>query len=298
MVHRRLSAVNKKTVFTIIFTLMILLLTCLSGCSSAKQEIISSVPEKSLEGSNHLEPTTNKDVSMKELSKMEDRKIIQTATISLSTDNLKHTEEKMIAIINANQGRADEINVTHDDNNGQSKGLYTLRVPQEKLTQVIDSIVNLPDVVVQQKKTSSQDITEEYIDIDARSENLKHQEKRLQELLSKTNSVDEMLKVENELMRVRTQIDSALGKMKKMSSLVTMSTIKVTVTENGVIPKNSFIYKIKSSFSDSFQMAGDVIIGIIMFTIGFSPLAIFIMIAIFIYRRIKAGKKKMDKEEK
>lgn len=268
-----------------------LLLLCLAGCGSSKQEMASPSSEKSTVDSSQLGTSGNKEATT------EERKIMQTATLSLKTSNLKNTEEKIISIINTNQGRADEINVTRDDYNGQSKGIYIVRVPQEQLAHVIDSIINIADISLQQKKTVSQDVTEEYIDTTARLENMQHQEQRLRELLTKADSIDEILKVENELVRVRTQIDSNTGKIKKMSSQITMSTIKITVMDNGIITQNTFITQFLGAMKEGFKTAGDVFMGIIVFTISLSPLGILLIIAIYGYRRLKRGRKNLPKKE-
>ena len=277
---------NNKTGSRMIFIpVMLMLLICLAGCGAAKQETAAPVPARSAPESSQPAPVNNKDGMA---LKAEDRKNIQTATLVLTTGSLKITEERILAIINGSQGRADEINVTQDDNSGKSIGHYILRVPQEQLGQVINSIVNLPDIAVQQRKTTSQDVTEEYVDINARLENLQQQEKRLRELLARANTLDETLKVENELVRVRTQIDSTAGKLKKMAGLIDMGTIKLTISENGVLVQNSFMYKIMETFKEGFQMAGYVVAGMIIFGIGLAPLAVLF----YIYRRIKAARKK------
>jgi hypothetical protein len=75
------------------------------------------------------------------------------------------------------------------------------------------------------------DITKEYRDTYARAENLKVQEQSLQQLMAKAKSVDEILKIETELNRVRTDIDLLEGNLKQWDDLVQLSTIQISLTE-------------------------------------------------------------------
>jgi len=213
-------------------------------------------------------------------------KIIQQATLSLDTDDLGKVEKAMLAIVAQKQGRLDLLNVTADAD-GQRRGQYTLRVPQDRLAGTIDELAALPGVSVRERRLSSQDVTEQYIDINARLENMKRQEAKLQELLARAGSVDETLKVESELARVRTQLDSATGQLKSLSGRIEMATLNVTVREAGAGVWKNYGGKLGTAFGEGLDMAGRLLLAVITFGIGLTPLAAAAGGGVWLWRRLK-----------
>lgn len=105
----------------------------------------------------------------------------------------------------------------------------TVRVPEDKFEGVFNSIKGMGKLV--SENISGNDITAEYRDTTARVENLKIQEQSLRELMSKAKTVDEILKIETELNRVRTDIDILSGNLKRWDDLVQLSTINIYLRE-------------------------------------------------------------------
>lgn len=105
----------------------------------------------------------------------------------------------------------------------------TIKVPAEHFESVYQSITAMGKLVNQ--STNSSDITSQYQDIEARVANLKVQEKHLQEIMGKASTVEDIMKVEAELNRVRTEIDRMTGDLKNWDSLVEYSTIYINMTE-------------------------------------------------------------------
>ena len=111
----------------------------------------------------------------------ESRKIIETAQITLETRDLAATEKSAILALTNRQGKVDVANVSMDAN-GRRIGNYTLKVPAGQLQGYIAEIAAFPDIIVRQRNISSQDVTEEFIDINARLENMQRHEVRLREI--------------------------------------------------------------------------------------------------------------------
>jgi hypothetical protein len=216
-------------------------------------------------------------------------KVIQTATLAVDTGSLDSTEKRMLELLAQNQGSAANMNITQD-NNGQRRASYTLRVPQANLQTLVSSIGTLPDCTVRQKSLNSQDVTEEYIDIQARLENMNRQETRLRELLARANTVDEVLKVENELTRVRTQLDATTGKLKSLSDKIELSTLQLTVREVSGGYWSNYGAKLNQAFHDGVVAAGNMFLSIITVGIGFVPLAAVLWGIRKIWKRRKAAK--------
>lgn len=105
----------------------------------------------------------------------------------------------------------------------------TVRVPEAKFENVFNNVKGMGKLV--SENMSGSDITSEYRDTTARVDNLKIQEESLKQLMTKAKSVDEILKIEAELSRVRTDIDINSGNLKRWDNLVQLSTINIYMKE-------------------------------------------------------------------
>jgi hypothetical protein len=105
----------------------------------------------------------------------------------------------------------------------------TVRVPEDKFESIFNNIKGMGKLVSENMNGS--DITAEYRDTLARVDNLKIQEQSLQQIMTKAKNVDEILRIETELNRVRTDIDIYSGNLKRWDNLVQLSTINIYLKE-------------------------------------------------------------------
>ena len=105
----------------------------------------------------------------------------------------------------------------------------TVRVPEAKFEDTFNTIKGMGKLV--SENINGSDITSEYRDTEARVNNMKIQEQSLQQLMTKAENVDEILKIESELNRVRTDIDINSGNLKRWDNLVQLSTINIYMRE-------------------------------------------------------------------
>jgi hypothetical protein len=105
----------------------------------------------------------------------------------------------------------------------------TIRVPEVQFQNIFNNIKGMGKLV--SENISGSDITAEYRDTEARVDNLKVQEQSLKQLMPKANTVEEILKIETELNRVRTEIDINTGNLKRWDNLVQLSTIYIYMRE-------------------------------------------------------------------
>lgn len=104
-----------------------------------------------------------------------------------------------------------------------------LRVPQEDFYDVVDYIDDESDVY--NKYINEKDVTKDYYDKQNILTNLEVQESRLRELYDKAENVTEILALENEIRRVRTEIDAYSIDLRNIDDRVNMASIELTVTE-------------------------------------------------------------------
>jgi hypothetical protein len=113
-----------------------------------------------------------------------------------------------------------------------------LKIPAPRYDQAVDSLSAIGKV--ETVNSSAQDVGEEFVDVTARVNNSRRLEERLISLLAnRTGKLDEVLRVERELARVREEIERYEGRLRFLSARVAMSTLTITVHEPAPILGNS-----------------------------------------------------------
>lgn len=154
-----------------------------------------------------------------------ERKVITTSDISLKVANVSDTMDTINGITLSSGGFVSRSSIDAYDSG--ERGYMTIRIPQGDFEPVMRELKTLGKVT--SLETSGQDVTEEYIDLDARVNNLKSQETRLLEILNMTTTVEEVLDVERELGRVRGEIESITGRLKYLDNMVDLATININI---------------------------------------------------------------------
>jgi hypothetical protein len=112
-----------------------------------------------------------------------------------------------------------------------------LKIPSTKYEQAVGSLATIGKV--ETVNSTAQDVGEEFVDVTARVNNSRRLEERLISLLAnRTGKLDEVLRVERELARVREEIERYEGRLRYLSARVAMSTLTITVHEPSPILGN------------------------------------------------------------
>lgn len=225
--------------------------------------------------------------SPNEAGKVIEQKIIKTGNLRFQTDDLEKTYEQIKSAVK--NGKAF---IQNDSQGKEYASIYrriTVRIPSENFDPFIKDISSGVDYF-DNKEISSQDVTEEYIDIDARLKAKKKLENRYLELLAKANKMSEMLAIEAQLSAIREEIEAKEGQLRYMQNQISLSTItiefyKTIAEESGVTI--SYGAKIWNAIKSGFY-------GISSFFLGLLEIWPFIIIAValfyFIRKRFKKKK--------
>ena len=157
-----------------------------------------------------------------------DRYLIRNASLELEAQDAEAASQQLQETVRAAGGYVSGLDKRVDGLGRPSVNL-TLRVPADKLDGSLDTIRTLGRIIHEQVTT--EDVTEEYVDLDARLRNLKKAEERLLEHLSKAILIDSTLKVEQELTRVREQIERFEGRFRFLGHRVRYSTIQIVISQ-------------------------------------------------------------------
>ncbi|HCS10573.1 MAG TPA: hypothetical protein DIV40_03865, partial [Clostridiales bacterium] len=142
---------------------------------------------------------------------IEDRemKIIMTGTISAETEDydtfLNELSMKISSLSGFLESNNTEVYQVYNDEK-LMYGSIRIRVPQESFYELVEYLEN--NIEVRRKNINETDVTKDYYEKDNKVKNLEIQEQHLRELFEKATTVEEMLLIENELRRVRTEIDA------------------------------------------------------------------------------------------
>ena len=113
-----------------------------------------------------------------------------------------------------------------------------IKIPSPRYDEAVSSLSDLGKV--ETVNSNAQDVGEEFVDVTARVNNARRLEERLITLLSnRTGKLDEVLRVERELARVREEIERYEGRLRYLTSRVALSTLTVTVHEPSPILGNN-----------------------------------------------------------
>jgi hypothetical protein len=116
----------------------------------------------------------------------------------------------------------------------QTKNSITLRVPSEKFRELLEQVEGLGSVADRQVK--AEDVTDQFIDLEARLRNAKNVEARLRDLLAKAKDVKEALEVERELKRLGEEIERFEGRLQYLKKLIAFSTVTVEFSTKATVP--------------------------------------------------------------
>jgi len=105
----------------------------------------------------------------------------------------------------------------------------TIRVPSEKYREALSELEKLGELV--SKEEDVEDVTMEYMDSSARLANLKKEETSVAALLQRQGELSDILDIEKELARIRTEIETIEGRLRYLENQVAYSTIRVNIDE-------------------------------------------------------------------
>ena len=132
-----------------------------------------------------------------------------------------------------------------------------LKIPNTQYDQAVGSLSSIGKV--ETVNSNAEDVGEEFVDVNARVTNARRLEERLIDLLARrTGKLDEVLRVERELARVREEIERYEGRLRYLSARVAMSTLTITVHEPPPI-----IQPGRSPISDAFRSAWQNFVGLV-----------------------------------
>jgi len=281
----------KKTLKILIPVLVILGLMLTAGCAktSAPAPLPPgiSIPESSRGGSGDYYKDQYSNAPTESGADI-DRKIIKNGYMTLEVNDIAEAIAGITIVANQLNGY-----VVSSDQSGAKDityGRIAIRVPSDRFDEALDKLRKLA-VKVPNESTSSQDVTEEYTDLQAQLRNLEATEAQYLELLKKAETVEDILAVQRELSNVRGQIEQIKGRIQYLERTSDMALIDVNLQKTQPIDGTGWnaLETLKSAVRGLANF-GKALANIVIWLAIFSPVWIIILVVVLYFTRWRKKK--------
>jgi hypothetical protein len=190
------------------------------------------------------------------------RSIIRTGEVRLRVDDYEAARANLTAAVEARGGYvSDSAKQVHDrDEESWTSGRVVLRVPAENFSETMTTVEREGRVL--ESSTSTQDVTDQVVDLQARLDNLRAERDRLRELYERANDTEDVLAVERRLSEVQTEIERTEARLQNIQRRVAYSTITVEMAEprpDRPAPDQWYDTPVLAAFLDSVHGVGVVL---------------------------------------
>ena len=231
-----------------------------------------------------------------------ERKIIRNADLQLETDKPEDAQQKITSIAESKGGFVVESQQSSSDARSGTRDTVTMtvRVPAEKFNEALEEIRKTASRV-RVETVKSDDVTEEFIDIEAQLKAKKALEAQFLEIMKRADTVEDALNVQRQLAGVRGEIEKIEGRKRFLENQASLSTIKIRLQTPTALTANSegFGYRLKDAFGDGLDAALTFILGLVSFVIAILPFLILIVLPIYLVIRYvlrRRGKEKTARD--
>lgn len=153
------------------------------------------------------------------------RKIMYSADVTMEVDDFDQAREELHSLVAEAGGYM--LHFSDSRNVNRINGHFTVKVPAEGFQPFLDQLEEMKKGSEFRKNVRGQDVTEEYVDLDARLGAKEAVETRLLELMKQATEAQDLLAFSNELARVQEEIESLKGRMRYINENVAYSTVEL-----------------------------------------------------------------------
>jgi anti-sigma factor RsiW len=208
--------------------------------------------------------------------------IARTVALTIQVKDLPASRAVLDSILTRYHGYAAQLTLNTAENTARAfQG--SLRIPANQLASAIAELRSLGKVETESQ--SGEEVTQQHADLAARLQNSRETEQRLRALLAeRTGRIEDVLQVEEEMARVRGEIEQMSAEQQALEHRVDFATIDLQLTEQYIAsldsPAPSVGNRMHNAFVAGIEHAGALILGIVLWFEEFGP-ALLIVVAIF-----------------
>ncbi|MDQ3619404.1 MAG: DUF4349 domain-containing protein [Actinomycetota bacterium] len=174
------------------------------------------------------------------------------------------------------------VSTTLDDSTTGS-GVVIIRIPSDRFELALGAVKDLGDI--QRQLVAGQDVTAEFVDLEARLRNWTTQEAVLLRLMDRAQTISSSIRVQAQLQQVQLEIERIRGRLNFLEDQTSLGTLAIAITEAGAAStKDSTVEK---AWRDALGLGLALVSGLIVATGVLVPLAILLLIGLLIFRQVK-----------
>jgi len=254
--------------------------------SSLEKSIPSLMVEESISSAPLMVPP---DSGYPPTLDVEDRLVVQESNLSLMVKEVAEVQKEIIQKSESLGGYLVSSFLSHPEEKESASGTVTVRVPQEKFQEALNAFRGLAVKLVEER-LSGQDVTDEYVDLEARLATLLQTKGKLEVIMAKAEKIPDILQIQRELTNLQRQIDSLKGRQQFLEKNAQLVRITVYLSADEISlpyspsqswrPKVIFKLAIRSLIAATRKL-GTMLIWVVVYAIIWLP----ILILILLYRR-------------
>lgn len=216
-----------------------------------------------------------------------DQKIIKTGSLDLHVSDVQESADQISQLVESWGGSVLSSNVYRGDTSYSA--WLSVRVPLDRFDESMDELKALA-LYVNYEYSNAEDVTEHYIDLEARLKNLVAEEEQYLSIMDIATTVEEVLDVTDALYDVRYEIESIESSLAYYDTRINYSTIEISLTEDEsvtvVTERWRFMETVREAYSDWVEFLQDVVDDAIYLVIYVWPLALIFLI-VWLWKRKK-----------
>ena len=216
---------------------------------------------------------------------VEDRLVVQESNISLLVTDVRKTADEVVDYVQGQGGYMVDTSLSHPEE--AAYGTVKVRIPTEKLQEALSFFRSLA-IRVTSERLIGTDVTDEYVDIEARLATLNKTKAKFEEILAKAAKVEDILRVQREIINLQEQIDRLKGRQKYLEQTAKMAKITLHLSTDELAlpyapseawrPKVVFKMAVRSLVR-ALRKAGSALIWFTVYAVVWVPvLAIYLLV--------------------
>lgn len=286
---KRIFPGSKALHLIILSLLLVLSLQMAAGCGSSKD----LADKGSYQSSNRSEATRDQTggiVTAPVMPSEAERKIIQNVDLTIQVNDVQVVMDKIIQLTKQEEGYIVSSSLYKEESSYRAS--LTVKIPQGKLNDTVQSISDFGEVT--NNNTYTEDVTEEYYDSQARLKVLEAKETRLIALLGKAVNIPDIVAIENELAKVRSEIEVIKGRLQYLTNSTSFSTININLQQavpGQITSPQGTTGKALQGMINSINSLIDFSSNLIVFLITLLPWLAILAVIYFIVRAIRNRRK-------
>lgn len=284
----------------------LLVLSLLAGCGAAADNAAAELSGMKNEGVlADYETSVSESASGTSNPLPQNQKLIRKILIEAETEDMDVLLSAVKKRITELEGYIEAENIHNGSNYANRRYRYanlTIRIPADKLDSFVEHVSGNANIVFSEETVD--DVTLSYVATESRIKALETEQTRLLELLTKAESMDDILQIESRLTNVRTELEEVTSQLRVYDNLVSYGTVTLNideVREYTVVEEPETVWeRIGSGFTENLGNLGDFFVELFVFVVTALPylvvLAVVAVVIIVLIRRNRRKKKETKKD--